>query len=307
MENQNNNQASAATSKTVYELREIGRKACHTEGSDHYKAGGIEPIQLYISKGIAEDFFICNIIKYATRYPKTRNLKDLQKAADYAVLMAGLHVLKDGPQSVSKVCFGKQANTNTVQTEKPTSSTSCANGTLGNPTADVHYLSLATDILRKSGFKNITAYMINAAGIVVQKLCSDVRLANGEAERWEKSALNNEAEIKRLQNENAMLEAEIKKLQDQQRSVTINYNGVKLSKNESIDEFTQRISDDLISANEAWNKRKQQIYERNYNSAFGANEAHSTSSNTCAEDDVYDPAKTDFPLHAEHNPNIPEF
>lgn len=79
----------------VYELRKLGRDYCNnTEGSDHYKEGGVEPIALYVAKDIAEGFFLGNIIKYAVRFKKTRNLEDLKKVSDYAHLMAGLEISK---------------------------------------------------------------------------------------------------------------------------------------------------------------------------------------------------------------------
>ncbi len=80
----------------VYEMRAAGRNYCvGTEGSEHYKEGGLEPIDLMASKGILEDFCIGNIIKYATRFKKTRNLVDLKKVSDYSHILAGLEIGKE--------------------------------------------------------------------------------------------------------------------------------------------------------------------------------------------------------------------
>jgi hypothetical protein len=78
----------------VQKIREAGENYCKTQGSAHYKAVvDLEPIDLMMAKGIAEDFFIGNIIKYATRFKKTRNNDDLKKAADYAHLACGLEIV----------------------------------------------------------------------------------------------------------------------------------------------------------------------------------------------------------------------
>ena len=80
----------------VYDARHAGREyCCDTEGSEHYKEGGIEPLDLMISKGIVEDFCIGNMIKYATRFKKTQNLNDLKKVSDYAHILCGAKILKD--------------------------------------------------------------------------------------------------------------------------------------------------------------------------------------------------------------------
>ena len=74
-----------------------GRDHCNgTEGSEHYKEGGegAEPIDLMMAMGkdTAEGFFLGNIIKYAKRFKKTRDLNDLVKISDYAHLMCGLEI-----------------------------------------------------------------------------------------------------------------------------------------------------------------------------------------------------------------------
>ena len=79
----------------VYEARHAGRTyCCDTEGSEHYKEGGVEPIDLLIAKGLIEDFCIGNMIKYATRFKTTRNLVDLKKVSDYAQILCGVEMDK---------------------------------------------------------------------------------------------------------------------------------------------------------------------------------------------------------------------
>ena len=79
----------------VYEARHAGREYCNdTEGSEHYKQGDIEPLDIFISKGLAEDFCICNMVKYAIRFKKTRNLADLRKVSDYAQILCGVELDK---------------------------------------------------------------------------------------------------------------------------------------------------------------------------------------------------------------------
>jgi hypothetical protein len=56
-------------------------------GSNHYKTGGVEPIDLYRAGGMFRDFALCSIIKYAfrNRNPEEQlNEKDLLKIIDYA-------------------------------------------------------------------------------------------------------------------------------------------------------------------------------------------------------------------------------
>ena len=78
--------------KTIYEIRALGRDYCQTEGSEHYKEGGVEPLDLMLAKGVIEDFCIGNMIKYATRFKVTRNLDDLKKVSDYAQILAGVEI-----------------------------------------------------------------------------------------------------------------------------------------------------------------------------------------------------------------------
>jgi hypothetical protein len=58
------------------------------QGSEHYKTNGIEPVDLYRSGDMFQDFALCSIIKYAFRMrkhgPKKLNRSDLDKIIDYA-------------------------------------------------------------------------------------------------------------------------------------------------------------------------------------------------------------------------------
>lgn len=59
-------------------------------GSEHYKTGAVEPIDLYRSLGIIDHFCIANIIKYASRQVKKGvNGADCGKILHYTrILMA---------------------------------------------------------------------------------------------------------------------------------------------------------------------------------------------------------------------------
>ena len=79
----------------VYQARHKGRDLCNTtEGENHYKEGGVEPLDLIIAKDIIEDFCLGSILKYAARFKKTRNLKDLIKVSDYAQILCGVEMDK---------------------------------------------------------------------------------------------------------------------------------------------------------------------------------------------------------------------
>jgi len=56
-------------------------------GSQHYKTGGVEPIDLYRAGGMFRDFALCSIIKYAFRNRNPEEPifeKDMLKIIDYA-------------------------------------------------------------------------------------------------------------------------------------------------------------------------------------------------------------------------------
>lgn len=82
----------------VYELRQVGREYCQTEGSEHYKSRTIEPIDYLYANNLLEDFAIGNIIKYATRFKHTRNPADLKKVSDYAHILCGTELIKKAEQ-----------------------------------------------------------------------------------------------------------------------------------------------------------------------------------------------------------------
>jgi hypothetical protein len=60
------------------------------QGSEHYKTGGVEPIDLYKSGGMFVYFALCSIIKYAFRSrdlmkkDKSLFIKNMDKIIDYA-------------------------------------------------------------------------------------------------------------------------------------------------------------------------------------------------------------------------------
>jgi hypothetical protein len=57
-------------------------------GSTHYKSSGVEPIDLYRSLGLFNDFALASIIKYASRQKqKGLNESDLNKIIHYAELL----------------------------------------------------------------------------------------------------------------------------------------------------------------------------------------------------------------------------
>jgi len=71
----------ATKKKTWEELKQTG--------SSHYKANGVEPIDLYKSLGIFDNFAIANIIKYAARNARKEKVssKDLGKIIHYTNLL----------------------------------------------------------------------------------------------------------------------------------------------------------------------------------------------------------------------------
>lgn len=64
-----------------------------SEGSDHYKTGDIEPIDLYRSGKMFNDFALASIIKYAFRSRKAEGLdgetfvRNMGKIIHYAELL----------------------------------------------------------------------------------------------------------------------------------------------------------------------------------------------------------------------------
>lgn len=72
------------------EARHSGRHFCRTAGSEHYRQGAIEPMDLIIALGLAENHCLASIIKYAARFNVTGDLEDLKKIADYAHILCGV-------------------------------------------------------------------------------------------------------------------------------------------------------------------------------------------------------------------------
>jgi hypothetical protein len=76
---------SSVTGKTYTEIKSW--ETLKQEGSQHYKTGGVEPIDLYRAGGMFRDFALCSIIKYAFRNRNPEepiSLKDMNKIIDYA-------------------------------------------------------------------------------------------------------------------------------------------------------------------------------------------------------------------------------
>jgi hypothetical protein len=88
----------------IYEYRKLGREFCETEGSEHYKGNDIEPFDLIHAQGLAENWCLGNIIKYAGRFPKSGNLNDLKKIVDYAQLLCGMYLYEAPRTEVSLEC-----------------------------------------------------------------------------------------------------------------------------------------------------------------------------------------------------------
>jgi hypothetical protein len=76
----------------VYEARHAGREYCNTEGSQHYKGGEVEPLDLIFALGYGEGFCMGSAIKYASRFKETRNLADMKKISDYAHILCGVEL-----------------------------------------------------------------------------------------------------------------------------------------------------------------------------------------------------------------------
>ena len=65
------------------------------KGSDHYKVTdkGPEVLDIAITNGTFMAFCLTSIMKYANRWHRTKNPKDLMKIADYAHLALGYDAL----------------------------------------------------------------------------------------------------------------------------------------------------------------------------------------------------------------------
>lgn len=71
-------------------LNQVEWNDLKSQGSEHYKTGGVEPIDLYSSGNMFHDFALSSIIKYAFRSRREMNLdkqlfnKNMDKIIDYA-------------------------------------------------------------------------------------------------------------------------------------------------------------------------------------------------------------------------------
>jgi hypothetical protein len=75
---------------------ESGWDKLKQRGSSHYKSQGVEPIDLYRSLGLFEDFALASIIKYAARQKmKGLNEADLNKIIHYAELLRSTVIDRD--------------------------------------------------------------------------------------------------------------------------------------------------------------------------------------------------------------------
>ena len=76
--------------------------ALKEHGSDHYKTGGVEPVDLYLWGGMFRDFALASIIKYAFRsrresgIAETDLLRNLEKIIDYAAKLKAVVKMKGG-------------------------------------------------------------------------------------------------------------------------------------------------------------------------------------------------------------------
>ena len=76
------------------------------QGSDHYKTGGVEPVDLYRAGGMFRDFALCSIIKYAFRSRLGAALTyekfdaNMDKIIDYAQKLKASHTI-DRPAHTS--------------------------------------------------------------------------------------------------------------------------------------------------------------------------------------------------------------
>ncbi len=84
-------------------------EALKAKGSEHYKTGGTEPVDLYLEGNMFHDFALCSIMKYAFRSRREMNLetdlliKNLEKVIDYAQkLIAGLQTTKRKKENLFK-------------------------------------------------------------------------------------------------------------------------------------------------------------------------------------------------------------
>ena len=76
--------------RTDIERRHMDWSDIKKIGSSHYKAGDVEPIDLYRSGGMLKDFALCSIIKYAYRQKDGLRESDLDKIIHYAEMLKAI-------------------------------------------------------------------------------------------------------------------------------------------------------------------------------------------------------------------------
>lgn len=69
-------------------------QALKKEGSNHYKSGLVEPVDLFLAGGIFQPFAIGCIIKYAFRQRKALSVSDCDKIIHYAEMLKCLAINK---------------------------------------------------------------------------------------------------------------------------------------------------------------------------------------------------------------------
>jgi hypothetical protein len=69
------------------------RDTCAADGK--YACGGVETIDFIAAKFDLMSYALGNVIKYATRYPHTKNPKDLLKAAHYLGMIYEYHMARE--------------------------------------------------------------------------------------------------------------------------------------------------------------------------------------------------------------------
>ena len=91
----------------------IDKEDIKNHGSQHYKTGGIEPIDLYESAGMLKHFALGNIIKYAFRNREVVCKKDMEKIIHYASMLyqMGLLTLLEAREFAKIVMYRENAET----------------------------------------------------------------------------------------------------------------------------------------------------------------------------------------------------
>jgi hypothetical protein len=86
------------------------------KGSDHYKTGEVEPIDLYRAGDMLRDFALGNIIKYAYRNRSGMNffvpvsINDMKKIMHYAEMLIADHESQDPSKHLRPAGFVTHTN-----------------------------------------------------------------------------------------------------------------------------------------------------------------------------------------------------